>query len=61
MFRNGWHIVAALGGATAVAAGAYGTHGLSHLDPIYRTMYETANKYHMYHGGMLMAIAPLSR
>ncbi|KAL6782379.1 hypothetical protein ACKKBG_A06560 [Auxenochlorella protothecoides x Auxenochlorella symbiontica] len=56
-----WHKVAAVGGATAVAAGAYGSHGLAHLAPTYRTVFETANKYHMIHGGILMALAPIAR
>ena len=61
MLSNAWHVVAGVGGATAVAAGAYGSHGLTHLQPVYRTMYDTANKYHLYHGGFLMALAPFAR
>lgn len=56
-----WHKLAAIGGATAVALGAYGAHGLRHLEPTYREVFETANKYHILHGGILMAIAPFTR
>lgn len=56
-----WHKLAAIGGATAVGLGAYGSHGLSHLQPTYREVFDTANKYHILHGGLLMAIVPFTR
>ncbi|CAL8384408.1 unnamed protein product [Arctogadus glacialis] len=48
--------VAALAGASAVAAGAYGAHGFKNKDPedYQRNLYETANKYHFYHSLALL-------
>jgi uncharacterized membrane protein YgdD (TMEM256/DUF423 family) len=55
-----WHRAAALAGASAVAAGAWGAHGHRPEAPAYAAVYETANKYHFYHAGLL-AVAPLAR
>lgn len=47
---NGWLVVAAVNGFLAVAAGAFGAHGLraSH-DPQSMSVFETAALYHMFH------------
>ena len=58
--RSPWHIAAALCGASAVAAGAWGAHGFHPSDPYFTTVYERANKYHFYHT-ILLAIAPSTR
>ncbi|XP_061565977.1 transmembrane protein 256 [Cololabis saira] len=51
--------LAALSGASAVAAGAYGAHGFKDKDPddYQRVLYETANKYHFYHSLALLGAA----
>ncbi|CAL8326707.1 unnamed protein product [Lota lota] len=48
--------LAALSGASAVTAGAYGAHGFKNSDPedYQRMLYETANKYHFYHSLALL-------
>ncbi|KAM6909518.1 transmembrane protein 256 [Xenentodon cancila] len=51
--------LAALSGASAVGAGAYGAHGFKNKDPddYQRVLYETANKYHFYHSLALLGAA----
>ncbi|XP_029382537.1 transmembrane protein 256 [Echeneis naucrates] len=51
--------LAALSGASAVAAGAYGAHGFKNKDPddYQRVLFETANKYHFYHSLALLGAA----
>nr|XP_019958861.1 PREDICTED: transmembrane protein 256 [Paralichthys olivaceus] len=51
--------LAAVSGASAVAAGAYGAHGFKHADPddYQRVLFETANKYHFYHSLALLGAA----
>ncbi|CAI5672450.1 transmembrane protein 256 [Oreochromis niloticus] len=51
--------LAALSGASAVGAGAYGAHGFKNSDPDdYRiVLFETANKYHFYHSLALLGAA----
>lgn len=47
---NFWLLIAAINGALAVAAGAFGAHGLQgRLDAHHMEMFETAARYHMYH------------
>nr|XP_020479179.1 transmembrane protein 256 [Monopterus albus] len=51
--------LAALSGASAVSAGAYGAHGFkqSNPDDYQRELFETANKYHFYHSLALLGAA----
>ncbi|XP_054457493.1 transmembrane protein 256 [Anoplopoma fimbria] len=55
--------LAALSGASAVAAGAYGAHGFKNSDPddYQRVLFETANKYHFYHSLALLGAAHSSK
>ncbi len=47
---NLWLVVAAVNGALAVAAGAFGAHALqARLDPHALQVFETGARYHMYH------------
>lgn len=47
---NPWLVVAAVNGFIAVAAGAFGAHGLqSRLDAHALQIFETAARYQMYH------------
>jgi len=47
---NGWLVVAAVNGFIAVAAGAFGAHGLrGHYDPQAMGVFETGALYHMFH------------
>lgn len=53
--------LAGLNGLIAVAAGAFGAHGLkSKLSPEALTIFETAARYHMYHALALAALAAIS-
>ncbi len=56
---RGWIAVAAVNALLAVAAGAFGAHGLQErLEPKMLANYETGAKYHMYHAlAMLIAAA----
>ena len=54
-----WLKVAAMSGASAVALGAYGAHGLHPKDPYFATTFDRGNKYHLMHS-LLLAAAPLS-
>lgn len=55
-----WHTWAAAGGATAVAAGAWGAHGFRPSDPYFIDVFDRANKYHFIHS-LLLACAPIVR
>lgn len=47
---NAWLLIAAINGFVAVAAGAFGAHGLQgRLDAHAMSIFETAARYHMYH------------
>lgn len=53
--------LAGLNGLLAVAAGAFGAHGLkSRLTQEALTVFETAARYHMYHALALAALAALA-
>jgi len=54
-----WVIIAAISGALAVAAGAYGYHKLSD-DQALREVFGTAVQYHMFHTLALFAVAWLA-
>jgi len=54
--KDPWLIVAALSGCLAVAAGAYGAHGLSG-DEIYKNAFQTGVHYHMWHTLALLGVA----
>ncbi len=57
---NGWLVVAAANGFLAVAAGAFGAHGLrTHLDSQSMGVFETAAMYHMFHA-LAIGIAALA-
>ncbi|XP_018599899.1 transmembrane protein 256 [Scleropages formosus] len=51
--------LAALSGAAAVTAGAYGAHGFrrSDRDDYLKELYEIANKYHFFHSLALLGAA----
>ncbi|KAL2079066.1 hypothetical protein ACEWY4_024810 [Coilia grayii] len=51
--------LAGVSGALAVAAGAYGAHGFrrSDRDDYLKELFETANKYHMYHSLAMLGAA----
>ena len=55
-----WNLVAALFGVLAVALGAYGAHVFRPQNQDFEKVFETANKYHMYHT-LLLAFAPYTR
>lgn len=53
-----WVLTAALNGLVAVAAGAFGAHGLQgRLEPKMLANWETAARYQMYHALALLAVA----
>jgi uncharacterized membrane protein YgdD (TMEM256/DUF423 family) len=53
-----WIIVAALSGAVAVVAGAFGAHGLRvRVSPEQLSAWTTASQYHLLHSVVLLAIA----
>ncbi|MGH6875774.1 MAG: DUF423 domain-containing protein [Rhizomicrobium sp.] len=57
---NGWLLVAALNGFVAVAAGAFGAHGLQgRLDAHALATFETGARYQMYHA-LAMGVAVLA-
>ncbi|KAH7621952.1 putative Transmembrane protein 256-like [Nannochloris sp. 'desiccata'] len=55
-----WHILAGIGGASAVAMGAYGAHGFKPVDKYYDLVFERANKYH-FMGSFVLALAPMMK
>lgn len=55
-----WLSAAAVSALTAVAAGAFGAHGLkARLSPELLAIFETAARYHMYHALGLAVVATL--
>jgi uncharacterized membrane protein YgdD (TMEM256/DUF423 family) len=55
---NIWLCIAAINGALAVAAGAFGAHGLQgRIDAQALQVFETAARYHMYHALALAVCA----
>ena len=55
-----WLLIAAINGFLAVAAGAFGAHGLQgKLDAHALSLFETAARYHMYHA-LAMGLAALA-
>jgi uncharacterized membrane protein YgdD (TMEM256/DUF423 family) len=47
---NAWLVIAAVNGLLAVAAGAFGAHGLQgRIDAHALQVFETGARYHMYH------------
>lgn len=53
-----WIVVAALSGAVAVVAGAFGAHGLrARVAPDQLAAWTTASQYHLLHSVVLLAIA----
>ena len=54
--KNPWLVVASISGCLAVAAGAYGAHGLSG-DEVFKNAFRTAVQYHMWHSLALLAVA----
>ena len=64
---NVWLCIAAINGALAVAAGAFGAHGLqARIDTQALQVFETGARYHMYHAlalgvAALATAAPASR
>ncbi len=64
MAAESWLAVAAVSAAIAIAAGAFGAHGLEgKLAPDLLTVFETGARYHMYGalGLGLVAVAGLAR
>jgi uncharacterized membrane protein YgdD (TMEM256/DUF423 family) len=56
-----WTVIAAVSGFLAVAAGAFGAHGLKRvLSAEALVIYETAVRYHMYHALALLAVAAMA-
>ncbi len=52
-----WGCVGGIFGALAVAAGAFGAHGLKEIvGPDALTIFETAARYHMYHSFAILAV-----
>ena len=57
---NLWLLIAAINGFLAVAAGAFGAHGLQgRLDPHHLEIFETGARYQMYHA-LAMGLAALA-
>jgi len=57
---NYWLLIAAINGALAVAAGAFGAHALQgRLDTHALQVFETGARYHMYHA-LAMGLAALA-
>jgi uncharacterized membrane protein YgdD (TMEM256/DUF423 family) len=57
---NLWLLIAAVNGALAVAAGAFGAHGLQgRLDDHAMEVFQTAARYHMYHA-LAMGLAAMA-
>ena len=57
---NPWLLIAAINGFLAVAAGAFGAHGLQgKLDPHALSVFETGARYQMYHA-LAMGVAALA-
>lgn len=57
---NVWLLIAAINGFLAVAAGAFGAHGLQgKLDPHHLEVFETGARYQIYHA-LAMGLAALA-
>jgi uncharacterized membrane protein YgdD (TMEM256/DUF423 family) len=57
---NGWLLIAAINGFLAVAAGAFGAHGLQgRLDAHAMEIFNKAAQYHMYHA-LAMGLAAVA-
>jgi len=55
---RGWIAAAAVFGFSAVAAGAFGAHGLrAHVGPEQVASWQTAAHYQLLHGAVLLALA----
>jgi uncharacterized membrane protein YgdD (TMEM256/DUF423 family) len=53
-----WITIASISGALAVAAGAFGAHGLrSRVGPEQVAAWLTASQYHLIHSAVLLAVA----
>ena len=53
-----WMTIAAISGALAVVAGAFGAHGLkARLEPSQLDAWMTATEYHLIHSVVLLALA----
>lgn len=62
MPRHIWLTLAAINGALAVVAGAFGAHGLEGRVPAQDiSTFQTGAHYHMYHALALMAVGVLSK
>lgn len=60
MHAKTWLAVAAVSAAVAVAAGAFGAHGLkARLSPDLLEIFETGARYHLMHALALMGVALL--
>ena len=58
MTSHGWLTTGALLGATAVAIGAFGAHGLkARVTPDLLAVFETAARYHLVHALAIVAVA----
>src|SRR5690606_26123034 len=58
---RGWMVVAALAGRSAVAAGAFGAHGLrARVAPEQVASWQTAAHYQLLHAAVLLALASLA-
>src|SRR6476469_9547846 len=59
--RSGWIALGAVNAALAVAAGAFGAHGLrERLDARALEVFETGARYQMYHAFALIAVGLLA-
>lgn len=63
MVERAWLVAGAVSGFVAVAAGAFGAHGLKGLEERYLNAFEVAARYQMYHALALVLVAwlPASR
>lgn len=52
-----WLLIGAINGFLAVAAGAFGAHGLKHLPAYFLDVFKVGAQYHMYHALALVALA----
>nr|PNR37370.1 hypothetical protein PHYPA_020478 [Physcomitrium patens]PNR37377.1 hypothetical protein PHYPA_020485 [Physcomitrium patens] len=47
-------------GITAIVAGTFGSHGFKPTDPVYKTVWQTGNLYHLVHTSALL-VAPYTK
>jgi uncharacterized membrane protein YgdD (TMEM256/DUF423 family) len=58
MSSSSWMVLGSILGASGVALGAFGAHGLkSRVDPAMLAVFETAVRYHLTHALALLAVA----